>query len=83
MAGINDIISFHGESVGKFVKAFEDIVDDYLETSEKIGRDPRKCYSSKLMLRVQPEVHPHAAKMAKAHGKSRNAWMAEVLTRVE
>jgi predicted RNase H-like HicB family nuclease len=41
VAGIRDIISFHGESVDELVKAFEDAVDDYLETSEKIGRAPQ------------------------------------------
>lgn len=83
VAGIRDIISFHGESVDELVKAFEDAVDDYLETSEKIGRAPQKPYSGKLMLRVPPEVHAHAAKMAEAHGKSLNAWVAEVLARAE
>lgn len=62
LAGIDDIISFHGETVDKLVKAFEDAVDDYLETSEKIGRAQQRSYSGRLMLRVPPEVHAHAAK---------------------
>jgi len=33
----------------------------------------------KLMLRVPPEVHAHAAMMAEAHGKSLNQWAVDVL----
>lgn len=32
IAGIRDVIGFHGESVPKLRMAFEEAVDDYLET---------------------------------------------------
>jgi predicted HicB family RNase H-like nuclease len=83
IVGIADIVTFHGESVDDLVRAFEEAVDDYLVMSEKLGRPPRKPYSGRLMLRVPPEVHAHAAKMAEAHGMSLNQWAAEVLARAE
>jgi predicted HicB family RNase H-like nuclease len=61
--------------------AFEDAVDDYLATCEKLGRAPQKPYSGKLMLRVPPEAHAHAAMMAEAHGMSLNQWAAEILSK--
>ncbi len=81
IAGIKDVISFHAESVNELREAFEEAVDDYLATCEKVGRAPQKPYSGKLMLRVPPEVHARAAMMAEAHGMSINQWAADVLSK--
>ena len=79
IAGIKDVIGFHADSVKELREAFFEAVDDYLVTCEKLGKAPQKPYSGKLMLRVPPEVHAHAAMMAEAHGKSLNQWAADVL----
>jgi predicted HicB family RNase H-like nuclease len=81
IAGIKDVIGFHAESVKELRIAFEEAVDDYLATCEKVGRSPQKPYSGKLMLRVPPEVHARAAMMAEAHGMSINQWAADILSR--
>ena len=81
VAGINDVVGFHAESVKELRTAFEEAVDDYLETCEKLGRSPQKPDSGTLMLRVPPEVHAHAAMMAEAHGLSLNQWAAEVISK--
>lgn len=79
IAGIKDVIGFHAETVKELRAAFEEAVDDYLATCEKLGRAPQKPYSGKLMLRVPPEVHARAAMMAQAHGLSINQWASDVL----
>ena len=79
VAGIRDLITFHGETVAELRRAFEEAVDFYLTTCAERGETPNKPYSGKLMLRLPPEVHAHAAMMAAAHGKSLNQWAAEVL----
>jgi predicted HicB family RNase H-like nuclease len=79
IAGIKDVVGFHGDSVKDLRAAFQEAVDDYLETCESLGRAPQKPYSGKLMLRIPPEVHARAAMMAEAHGKSLNQWAADVL----
>jgi predicted HicB family RNase H-like nuclease len=79
IAGIGDIVGFHGESVAKLRAAFKEAVDDYLETCEKLNRSPQKPYSGKLMLRVPPEVHAAVAMAAEVSGKSINQWAAEAL----
>lgn len=81
LVGIQDVIGFHGETVKELRAAFEEAVDDYLAACEKIGRAPQKPYSGKLMLRIPPEVHAHAALMAKAKGMSLNQWAADVLAK--
>lgn len=79
IAGINDIVGFHGESVRKLKGAFKEAVDDYLDTCKKLGKTPQKPYSGHIMLRVPPEVHAKVAMTAEAHGKSLNAWASEIL----
>ena len=45
IAGINDIVGFHGESVEELRAAFVEAVDDYLETCEVLDRSPQKPFS--------------------------------------
>lgn len=80
IAGINDIVGFHANSVPELHAAFEEAVEDYQETCKKAGKSPQKPYSGKIMLRVPPEVHARAAMMAEAQGKSLNSWVTELLS---
>jgi predicted HicB family RNase H-like nuclease len=82
LAGINDVVGFHGGSVAELRAAFEEAVEDYLTTCEKLNRAPQKPYSGRLMLRVSPEVHAAVAAAAQLSGKSINQWAAEAFTRV-
>jgi predicted HicB family RNase H-like nuclease len=79
IAGIKDVIGFHGESVSELRTAFEDAVEDYLETCRKTGKQPQKSYSGKLMLRIPAQVHGAVAQAAEASGKSINQWAADML----
>ncbi len=82
VAGIRDIVTFHGDSVTELRAAFEEAVNDYLETCEREGLKPQRPYSGKVMLRIPPEVHARAAMQAEAHGKPLNQWVAEALRHV-
>ena len=79
LAGIRDVVGFHGESVTELRTAFVEAVDDYLETCAKIGHTPQKLYSGKVLLRLDPELHARVAALAEAQGKSLNAWSQELL----
>lgn len=79
IAGISDTITFHATSVDELRAAFHDAVDDYVEVCARIGKNPQKSYSGKLMLRVDPKVHANAAVAAEIAGKSLNQWSEEVL----
>ena len=79
IAGIRDIVGFHGESVAELKAAFHEAVDDYLETSEKLGKTPQRPYSGRLMLRIEPTIHAKAAMIAEAQGKSLNLWAQEAI----
>lgn len=79
IAGINDIIGFHAESVPDLTSAFHEAVDDYIETCAQIGKAPEKAFSGKLMVRIDPEVHAQAAREAELAGKSLAQWTEDVL----
>lgn len=81
IAGIRDVVGFHGESVTELRAAFEEAVDDYLATCEKLNRSPQRPYSGKVMLRIDPQIHAKVAMLAEAQGKSINAWAQEALQR--
>ena len=79
IAGIRDIVGFHGTTVDELERAFHESVDAYIAISEEQGRRPQKPYSGRLMLRVSPEVHSAVATAAGVQGKSINQWASEVL----
>lgn len=79
IAGIRDIIGFHGESVAELRSAFVDAVDDYLDTCAKLGHEPNRPYSGQFRLRLTPELHAKAAITAEIQGKSLNAWVTQVI----
>ncbi|MCF8051377.1 MAG: type II toxin-antitoxin system HicB family antitoxin, partial [Desulfobacterales bacterium] len=81
LAGIRDIITFHGKTVDELESAFREAVDDYLATCKKLGTKPDKPYSGKLTLRIPPNVHAAIATAAETSGKSINKWVADVLDR--
>jgi predicted HicB family RNase H-like nuclease len=81
IAGIRDIVGFHGESVSELRQAFEEAVDDYVVTCEKLKRTPQRPYSGKVMLRIEPSIHARVAMQAESQGKSLNAWAQEALLR--
>ena len=79
VAGIRDVIGFHGESVAELREAFEEAVDDYLQTCARLGREPQKTYSGKLSLRLEPALHANVAAKAELANKSINQWVSDVL----
>ncbi|AHF04069.1 HicB [Marichromatium purpuratum 984] len=79
LLGLRDRVSFHAASVADLRAAFEEAVEDYLETCASIGKTPEKPASGRLMLRVPPEVHSAALIAAQAAGQSLNQWATQVL----
>ncbi|MCD6294138.1 MAG: type II toxin-antitoxin system HicB family antitoxin [Deltaproteobacteria bacterium] len=77
VAGIRDIITFHGDTVEEIRQAFKVAMDFYLDTCAQRGESPNKAYSGKLFLRVPSEVHAAVAIAAETSGKSINQWALE------
>jgi predicted HicB family RNase H-like nuclease len=81
VAGVRDVIGFHGESVSELEQAFHEAVDNYLAACEQLQQAPDKPYSGRLMLRLPPEVHARVGAAAQVAGVSLNQWAARALER--
>jgi len=81
IAGIGDGIGFHADSVADLRRAFHEAVYDYIETCTKVGKEPQKPYSGRVMFRINPEVHRKVALAAELSGKSLNQWAEDVMDR--
>ncbi|MBW5416084.1 MULTISPECIES: type II toxin-antitoxin system HicB family antitoxin [unclassified Pseudomonas] len=79
IAGISDIVGFHGDSVAEIRAAFTEAVDHYLASCKEFGKEPQKPYSGKLTLRIDPELHAKAAIKAQLKGVSINQFVADQL----
>ena len=79
LAGIEDVIGFHADSVAGLAEAFREAVDDYVATCAKVGKAPERAYSGKVMFRIRPEIHARAALAAQLAGRSLNQWGEEAL----
>lgn len=77
--GVEDSISFHGNTVKELHAAFRAAIEHYLEDCRKSGRKPQKQASGNLMVRIAPELHAAAAIAAQAQGKSLNTWVEEAI----
>jgi len=51
----------------------------FLDACERRGIPPRKHFSGKFSLRLDPATHEAAYVAAAAHGKSLNQWAAETI----
>jgi len=76
---IDDIITFHGESVAEFEAHFHEAVDSYVAAAQDLGSTPEKPASGKVMLRIAPEVHAAALRAAAQQGTSLNKWAESAL----
>lgn len=79
LAGIRDIVGFHGVTVDELESAFHESVDRYISISQESGRPAQKPCSGKILLRVPPEVHQAALGAAVASGVSLNQWATGAL----
>ncbi len=73
--GINDLVTFEGESVLELKQAFEDAVEDYFELCAELDKSPLKSFKGTFNVRVGPELHAKAYKMALIKGKSLNQFV--------
>jgi len=77
--GIDDLITFEGDTVQEAKEAFIDSVDDYISFCRKEGKTPEKPYSGVFNVRIDPELHKRLAEEATIQGKTLNAIVAVAL----
>jgi predicted HicB family RNase H-like nuclease len=82
--GIDDLISFEGQSVTELKAAFIDAVEDYLDSCEQNGKIPEKAYKGSFNIRISPELHKQAVRQALIEKISLNQFIEKaVMERVK
>lgn len=79
--GIRSLVSYEGDDVSSLKKAFEEAVDDYIETCHKEGKDPEVTFKGSFNIRIRPEIHRIIAMKAASQGVSLNRYITEILDR--
>ena len=77
--GINDVITFQGQTVQELEDAFRDSVEDYLSFCAERGEMPEKPYSGKFNLRIPPEMHARLAIEARRRNESINSYLVKTI----
>jgi predicted HicB family RNase H-like nuclease len=77
--GINDLVTFEGETITEIKNAFYEAVDDYLDMCSRIGKEPEKSYKGQFNVRISPQLHKDIAKRSVQSGISLNQYVEEAL----
>jgi predicted HicB family RNase H-like nuclease len=78
--GVNDLLTFEGQSVDELVNAFHYIIDEHIKDCEKEKIEIEKSYKGSFNVRLSPELHRRIAISAKLRGESINKFISEVLS---
>ena len=76
---INGGADFYAADVKSLHREGEISLRVFLDMCQEDGVQPCKSYSGKLMVRLPADLHQRAAVSAASHGKSLNAWFADVV----
>ena len=77
--GINDLVTFEGESVKELKQAFVEAVEDYFVLCKEAGKEPQKTYKGSFNIRISPELHKEAAAIASKKGVSLNSFVEKAI----
>lgn len=62
--GINDLVTYEGDSVSDLQEAFIDSVDDYLQTCSELKKEPNKFFKGVFNVRTSSVRHRDLAVIA-------------------
>ena len=77
--GINDLITFKGETVKQLEEGFKFMVDEHIKDCKKNNLPLEKSYKGNLNIRLTPEIHKKAAHNAALRGISLNQYINEAI----
>jgi len=76
---IDDLITTQCENAGEAQKAFEELVDDYIQTCAELNKQPSKPFKGSFNVRVTPALHRKLAMQAAEVGESLNSYVEKAL----
>lgn len=77
--GIDDLVTFEGETVSELEMAFREMVDQHIADCEAEGKPVEKSYMGVLNIRISPGLHKKAAQSARVRGITLNQLIKQAL----
>ena len=74
------IVTFEASDVDDLKRKFHTSIDDYLSWCAEDGVEPRRGFSSKLNLRLGPDLHRQVSVEAAANDLSINEWITRTIS---
>ena len=80
IVGINDLVTFEGDSVASLKSAFAEAVKDYIALCQEVEKPPLKSFKGSFNVRLTPELHRRAFVSAAIHHVSLNAFVESAIS---
>ena len=77
--GVEDLVSFEGNSVSDLKNAFIESVEDYINLCKTSGKQNEKSYKGSFNVRIAPEIHKKAKRLAIMQGISLNQFIQKAV----
>ncbi len=78
--GINDLVTFEGDSAKSLSGEFHKAVDDYLKTCKALDKSPDKTFNGVFNIRTGKDLHRKAALLAEKYHVSLNDLVKTALS---
>lgn len=78
---IRALVSYEGTNVESLHRAFEESVDNYLDTCKQQGMEPERPFKGSFNVRIGPELHQRVAAAAAELGVTLNSYIANMVKR--
>lgn len=76
---IDDLVTFEATNIDELEANFHACVDEYLQTCQKLNREPQKTFKGVFNVRLEPSLHKKIYKEALRAGVSLNAFVNQAL----
>lgn len=77
--GIDDLITFEGESVQHLKEGFISAVDDYMDICKNHNKSPEKSFKGSFNVRIPTELHKKAFRKSLLEGVSLNQFVVQAI----
>ena len=77
--GIEDLVSFEGSSVNELKQSFKEAVEDFIALCIEAEKKIEKSYKGSFNVRIPPEIHKQAKRIATMKGISLNQFVQKAV----
>jgi len=78
--GLNGGADFYADSVEKLIEEGRKSLARFMQVCMEENIEPRRHFSGRFNIRLDPQIHAAAAHAASAHHMSLNEWIATTIT---